>query len=264
MPLHALLSPGGSPGVTTAAIALAFTWPGPVILAECDPSGSDVIPGMFGGLLQARAALRAVAVEADRGPDAVAAAVADQLVSLADADIARFLLPGITDPRQAAELAPAWPVLAPVLAAQPGDVIADCGRLDLSEAWPAPVLACAATVTIVLRPSFRQVARARPRIGMAAQLSGAERLRLLATGRGRYSPKELSSVLGVPTVGSLPYDPRSAATLTESDGAGSYRRRPARPLMRAAAATATALRDLAALHVPPQGAPRTAGAEARQ
>ena len=62
MPLHALLSPGGSPGVTTAAIALAFTWPGPVILAECDPSGSDVIPGMFGGLLQARAALRAVAV----------------------------------------------------------------------------------------------------------------------------------------------------------------------------------------------------------
>ena len=235
MPLHALLSPGGSPGVTTAAIALAFTWPGPVILAECDPSGSDVIPGMFGGLLQARAALRAVAVEADRGPDAVAAAVADQLVSLADADIARFLLPGITDPRQAAELAPAWPVLA-----------------------------CAATVTIVLRPSFRQVARARPRIGMAAQLSGAERLRLLATGRGRYSPKELSSGLSVPTVGSLPYDPRSAATLTESDGAGSYRRRPARPLMRAAAATATALRDLAALHVPPQGAPRTARAEARQ
>jgi len=190
--------------------------------------------------------------------------VADQLVSLADADIARFLLPGITDPRQAAELAPAWPVLAPVLAAQPGDVIADCGRLDLSEAWPAPVLACAATVTIVLRPSFRQVARARPRIGMAAQLSGAERLRLLATGRGRYSLKELSSGLSVPTVGSLPYDPRSAATLTESDGAGSYRRRPARPLMRAAAATATALRDLAALHVPPQGAPRTARAEARQ
>jgi len=84
------------------------------------------------------------------------------------------------------------------------------------------IAACAATVTIVLRPSFRQVARARPRIGMAAQLSGAERLRLLATGRGRYSPKELSSVLGVPTVGSLPYDPRSAATLTESDGAGGY------------------------------------------
>ena len=43
--LFALTSPGGSPGVTTAALALAFTWPGSVIVAECDPAGGAVLAG---------------------------------------------------------------------------------------------------------------------------------------------------------------------------------------------------------------------------
>ena len=49
MTVCALLSPGGSPGVTTAALAMALTWPGPVLVAETDPSGGDVLAGFFAG-----------------------------------------------------------------------------------------------------------------------------------------------------------------------------------------------------------------------
>jgi len=49
--LYALVSPGGSPGVTTAALALAFGWPGSVIVAECDPSGGSILAGTMAGHL---------------------------------------------------------------------------------------------------------------------------------------------------------------------------------------------------------------------
>ncbi|GLX04772.1 hypothetical protein Misp03_16990 [Microbispora sp. NBRC 16548] len=38
MALIAVASPGGAHGVTTVCLAAAFTWPDPVLLAECDPS----------------------------------------------------------------------------------------------------------------------------------------------------------------------------------------------------------------------------------
>ena len=49
--LYALVSAGGSPGVTTSALALTLSWPSQVILAECDPSGGDVLAGLFAGHL---------------------------------------------------------------------------------------------------------------------------------------------------------------------------------------------------------------------
>jgi len=207
MALHALLSPGGSPGVTTAAIALALTWPQTVILAECDPAGGDVTAGLFGGLLPARAGLLAVAAEAGRGPDHARAVLQGQLVELYG-DFTRLLLPGITDPRQAARLAPAWPALAATLADQPADVVADCGRLDASDAWPLPVLAAAVTITVVLRPSLRHVSNASVRIEMLTQIRGAPRPTLLITGPGRYSAHEVAKSLGLSVTGTLPEGPQ--------------------------------------------------------
>jgi len=259
MALHALLSPGGSAGVTTAALALTLTWPRTVILAECDPAGGDVVAGLFGGMLPARAGLLAVAVEAGRGPGHARAVLQGQLVELYG-DFTRLLLPGITDPRQAAGLAPAWPMLAATLADQPEDVVADCGRLDASDAWPLPVLAAAATITVVLRPSLRQVARARVRLEMLAQVRGATQPTLLITGPGRYSEREVAKALDVTATGTLPDDPRTAAMLTDSDGAGRHDGLAGRPLMRAAAAIAQELREAAG--EPEAGTARAAGAGA--
>jgi hypothetical protein len=40
---------GGSPGVTTTALALAYAWQGRALLAECDAQGGDVLRGFLAG-----------------------------------------------------------------------------------------------------------------------------------------------------------------------------------------------------------------------
>ena len=243
MSLYALVSAGGSPGVTTAALALSLGWPGQVILAECDPSGGDILAGLFAGHLPARGGLLALAMEAGHNPEAVAAALWPQLIELDD-ERGRLLLAGLSDPRQSTALAPVWPVLAGMLAAQPADVIADCGRLDAGGAGPEPVLAAASLVVLVLRPTLRQVSKARARIEMLAQLlGGSRRVMLLLIGEGTSTPREVARALGVPVAGSLPHDPKAASVL--SDGAGSRRGLQARPLIRAAGPAGRALREAA-------------------
>jgi len=240
--LYALVSAGGSPGVTTAALALSLGWPGQVILAECDLSGGDILAGLFAGHMPTRNGLLALAIEAGQSPDAAASALWPQLIELDD-ERGRLLLAGISDPRQSTALAPVWPMLAATLAAQPADVIADCGRLDAG-GGPAPVLAAASLVVLVLRPTLRQVSKARARVEMLAQmLGGSARLALLLIGEGTHHPREISRALGVPVAGSLPYDAKTASVL--SDGVGSRRGLQARPLIRAAGPAGRALRDAA-------------------
>ena len=64
--VFALVSAGGSPGVTTAAIALALTWQTAVIVAECDPSGGDILAGLLAGHVPAARGLMEHAIEAGR------------------------------------------------------------------------------------------------------------------------------------------------------------------------------------------------------
>jgi hypothetical protein len=243
MALFALVSAGGSPGVTTSALALALGWPSQVILAECDPSGGDILAGLFAGHVPATRGLLNLAFDAGRSADAAARGLWPQLIELDDAH-QRMLLAGISDPRQGAGLALAWPALATAFSSLPADVIADCGRLDAGEG-PLSVLAAASAVVLVMRPSLRQVARARPRIEMLGQLlGGLQRVTLLLAGEGIHAPREVSKALGVPVTGTLPFDRKTASVL--SDGAGGRRGLTARPLLRAAAVTGRALRSLAA------------------
>jgi hypothetical protein len=238
--LYALISAGGSPGVTTAALALALTWPSAVIVAECDPSGGDVLAGLLGGHVPATQGLVQYAMEAGRGPQAAAASLPEQLVPL-DENGTRMVLPGLTDPRQAAGLAPAWPAVGTALAALDSNVIADCGRLDAGPGQPLAVLASARTVALVLRPTLRQVWSARSRIDILSQLlGGTARLALLLTGSGAHSTREVAHALDLPVAAVLPDDPRSAAAL--SDGLGSSRKLMAGPLLRSAKTAGYGLR----------------------
>lgn len=240
MALYALVSAGGSPGVTTSALALALSWPSPVVVAECDPSGGDVLAGLFAGHLEARSGLLALVMEAGASPEAMAAGLWQQLVDL-DGDGSRRLLPGITDPRQAAGLEPSWAALATGLAAVQADVIADCGRLDLYAA-SAPLLATASLAVLVLRPTLRQASKARQRIEMLTEIrGGSQRLALLLVGKGTHSGREVQRALGVPVVGSLQEDGKTASML--SDGTGSRRGIASRPLLRSARPAGKALRE---------------------
>jgi len=237
--LYALVSAGGSPGVTTAAIALALTWPSPVIVAECDPGGGDVLAGLMLAHIPASQGLLHFAIEAGQGPQAGAESLAAQLVPL-DAGRTRMLLPGLTDPRQAVGLAAAWPAVAAALTAHSSDVIADCGRLNAGHAEPLPVLSAASTVAIVMRPTLRQVWAARSRVEMLTQLVGRSRLALLLTGPGTHSAREISRALEIPVAAVLPDDAKTAALL--SDGLRRRRRPTAGPLLRSVKAAGRELR----------------------
>ena len=43
MAIVVLTSASGSPGVTTTAVGMAFSWPRPVLLVEADPTGGSGI-----------------------------------------------------------------------------------------------------------------------------------------------------------------------------------------------------------------------------
>ena len=248
MSLYALVSPGGSPGCTTTALAITLTWPHRVMLAECDPAGGDILAGLFAGHLPATRGLLGVAFEAGRGMAAMSAEVSAQLAGL-DSSGDRTLLAGLTDPRQVRGLAPAWPAIARMLSSRSCDVIADCGRLDAGDGQPAGVLAEAKLVAMVLRSSLRQVAAARPRIEMLAQLlDGTDRLGLLLVGDKSHGAAEITRTLGVPVLAGLPLDCKTAAVL--SDGVGRRTNLADRPLMRAAHAAGAAIMKTAGNALP--------------
>jgi hypothetical protein len=239
--LYALVSAGGSPGVTTAAITLALTWPSPVIVAECDPSGGDILVGLLAGHVPAGRGLMEHAMDAGRSGQAAIASLVTHLVPLAG-DRTRMLLPGLTDPRQAAGLEAAWAPVAATLTAQTADVIADCGRLDAGAGQPLAILSAARTVAIVLRPTLRQVWLARPRVELLCQLVGSRaHLALLLIGPGTHSAGEVAHALGVPVAAALPADSRTACAL--SDGLGGRHNLARSSLMRAGSAAGKALRD---------------------
>lgn len=242
MSMYGLVSPGGAPGVTTAALALALSWPSQVLVAETDPGGPAVLAGLFAGHLDGSRNLLHVAYDAISVESAVAE-VPRQLVNL-DPTGTRMLLPGVPDPRQAAALDPAWPVLAAALASSPGTVLADCGRLDGGPGQDA-ILAAAHHILLVLRPTLRQVAAARPRLQMLTDPPGRfPQVTLLLTGPGPLSGGEISRVLGLPVTGVLPDDSKTAAVL--SDGQGRRTALQNTPLLRAAAGAGKALRALTA------------------
>jgi len=223
--LIALVSAKGSPGVTTTALALAATWPRPVLLAECDPAGGDVVAGFLRGQTEPAATLLDLALAARRRltPGNV---LAHCLRLSADERLA--FLPGVSDPAHVASVAPAWPELAAGfgalgLAVPARDVLADCGRLDARDS-PLDLLARCDLVVVVLRPSLAQVHHAKGHVAALrrrlADRAAAPRFGLVPVGDRPYPPDEVAAALGMPVLARIPIDPRAAAVLSEGATAG--------------------------------------------
>jgi hypothetical protein len=242
--LIALCSAKGAPGVTTSALALALSWPRPVVLAELDPAGGDVLAGYGRGEMSA-GGLADLELAARRGGPA--RHLDSQLLQLDSEGRAR-LLPGLADPASARHVD--WDCLAAALAAvEDGaiDVVADCGRLR-AEHFPAAVVHRAAAVVLATGSSLRAVRAATQAI---AELREREAclgmLGTLVIGPGEpYGEREIGEALGVPVVGSLPRDEKAAAVL--SDGAPSGRLFAQSALLRAARTVAARLVESAAAH----------------
>ncbi|SOC48606.1 hypothetical protein SAMN05660748_1309 [Blastococcus aggregatus] len=259
--LIALCSAKGAPGVTTSGLALALSWPRPVVLAELDPAGGDVLAGYGRGEFSA-GGLADLALAARRG--GLARHLDSQLLRLDPEGRAR-LLPGLADPAGARHVD--WDRLAATLASvEDGavDVIADCGRLR-AEHFPASVVRRAAAVVLVTGSTLRAVRAATQAI---AELRGGNghvgMVATLVVGPGEpYGEREIGEALGIQVIGSLPRDAKAASVL--SDGVPAGRLFAQSALLRAARTVATRLVEFAAAHesrLAPPPAPVPASATA--
>jgi hypothetical protein len=171
MALIVLAADKGAPGVTTAALALAAVWPRPVLLAECDPSGGDLVyrfPAAHGSSLDPRRGLLTLAVAARRGLQPGQLWEHTQKMA-GGLDV----LTGVINAEQGAGLGTLWGPLGGMFAGlQGGDVIADCGRLG-ADGPQYDLLAQAAVVLLVTRPNAGDVIRLRDRAAAVASAVNA-------------------------------------------------------------------------------------------
>ncbi|MDQ1041865.1 hypothetical protein [Streptomyces sp. V4I2] len=241
MSVIALAGCSGAPGVTTSALALLLSWPlepgRKMILAECDPDGGAVLHGLLQGTLGDRYGLRNLSVAARQGD--LGDVFWRQLIDLSSEDGKkesprdRLLLPGITDPAQAASLGSVWKALGVIFrgieAEHSHDVLIDLGRRGAF--GPSGVLAEQAdTVLVVVRNTLRCLQAAEARVRALAEQVGE--VGLIVIDQGPYPAGEVQRVLQVPVVATLPYAPDDARVL--SDGAEQARRFTKSPLMKAA------------------------------
>ncbi|MFE7909769.1 hypothetical protein [Streptomyces albogriseolus] len=254
MGVIALAGCSGAPGVTTSALALLLSWPlepgRRMILAECDPDGGAVLHGLLQGTLGDRYGLRNLSVAARKGE--FGEAFWRQLIDLSSEDGKaesprdRLLLPGITDPAQAASLSSVWKGLATMFrgidADHGHDVLVDLGRRGAT--GPSGVLAGQADlVLVVVRNTLRCLQAAQGRVGELEERVG--NVGLLVVDEGPYPAGEVQRVLQVPVVATLPYAPKEARVL--SDGVEQPRHFTKSALMKAARTASTLLAQRAAV-----------------
>ncbi|WP_371648012.1 MULTISPECIES: hypothetical protein [unclassified Streptomyces] len=254
MAVIALAGCSGAPGVTTTGLALLLAWPlqagRRMILAECDPDGGAVAHGLLQGTLGDRYGLRNLSVAARKGE--FSDAFWRQLIDLSRTDgqgkspRERLLLPGITDPAQAASLGPVWTVLSEMFRGidtmSGHDVLIDLGRRGAY--GPSGVLAEQADTTVVVaRNTLRGLQAAQGRVRALRDHLGD--VSVLMINEGPYPVGEVRRVLQVPVTATLPYAPVEARVL--SDGTEAPRRFTRTALMKAARTTSQVLIQQAAL-----------------
>jgi len=209
MAVITLTSASGAPGVSTTALALAMSWPRPVLLVEADPSGGN---GILSGFLRGTAEYAAGLIELRLSPLDVEDALRD---------VVRTLTPnvsyvcGVRSHTQATALRELWEPLGQVLAgldANGQDVIVDAGRLGLAGS-PQALLDHADLTLLVTRTSLPALAAARSWAETALDRStGWQSPGVLVVGAGApYGVREVSKVLGLRVIADLPDDPESAA-----------------------------------------------------
>ncbi len=207
MPVVVLASLKSSPGTTTAALALCQVWPRAprVILIEADPAGGDV-------------AARTGA-SPDPGLTTLAAAGRREITPAMIEQHCRSVagVPALLCSPQPQTAAAALSTVAQRMASLLGDLgydaVCDCGRLQQGHP-AAPLIQAADLILIVARPTAVELSR----VATAAKELGGRARVLLVTGSPvpgstEYPSAEVAQAVGVPVIGTMPYDPAAASTL---------------------------------------------------
>ena len=232
MTVYALASAKGSPGVSTAAVALAACWPSPVVLADVDPAGGDIMwrsRTVAGGPLDPDRGLLSLGAAVRRG-----AANADLTEHLQQTALGIDVLVGLASPDQLAGLGAAWGQLPAVFAQHRADVLVDCGRV-VPGSSAMPVLTGADVVVMVARPDLAGTAHLRERLrSMRSALGlggpGGKPVGVIVTTpyRDTRSAADLQQLfdserLGVTVLGILAEEPKAAKILA-GERVGQFRK----------------------------------------
>ncbi|WP_405058386.1 hypothetical protein OG474_37405 [Kribbella sp. NBC_01505] len=215
MALVALASAKGSPGVTTASLVLGALWPRQVLLAECDPSGSDVAIRMTapgGTPLNSDRGLVSLAAASRKGlGDEVILAHGQQLDGGLD------VLLGVRSPEQVGGMGGLWhPLGLTFNQMQFGDVLADCGRISTTSPQ-LPIVYSARLIVLVCSATGSSVAHLRERLAaLASQVDAQLGVVVVADPKQRDAVKQVWSVLDAMSVPvrhrwHLAFDPVGAA-----------------------------------------------------
>ena len=205
-----LVSAKGSPGVTTAALALAAV-ADDGLLVELDPSGGSVEAwtGVGGepGLVRVASGLRRSA-----GSDSVVEHVVDVPPGV------RAILAPTTGPYAESTVAMTRDRLTSALRDLAGaTVILDLGRWSRSQATAHRVSGCD-VVGVVCTPTVDGVEAARWLVE-PLQAEGAGPVVVVTVGERPYQPAEIAAAMGVHAAGALAWDTRGLASLI-TRGAG--------------------------------------------
>lgn len=219
MSVVAVVSGKASPGTTTSAAALAWAWPSPVVLADCDPAGGDLTAGWVSGWVLSGWLRRDLGVlsfaTATRHERSVSQeTLRSHLQSVPEAPRVR-LLAGLQDAAHASSVGESgWRRLADVLAELSDmDAIVDTGRVGPSTPWP--VLWRADLVLVAVRPLPRHVIAARAALGVLRRQVDPGRLGLLECAASPAADRALTRALDVPVWVELPEDRRVAAVFSD-------------------------------------------------
>lgn len=226
----------GSPGATTAAVAMAGRWPagGLPIVVEADPAGGDLLArfelNAYPGLVSLAAAARRIPnppapSSRDAGPRALGPPGGEEaglvwqhtqrlpgglpvVVGAVGGDQAKAALAALAASGGTA-------VVRDAADAGRAVVIVDCGRVDPASA-AAPIIRASDAMVVVIRPRADELAHF---ASMQPALTGwCAKVWLVLVGDG-YRPRDVERELRVPVLGSLPYDPKGAAALSGRPGA---------------------------------------------
>lgn len=206
--LIALCSLKGSPGATTAALALAARWPAeqtPVVV-ECDPAGGDLAarfrlpsaPGLVSLAAAARKSAEASVLwqHVQRLPAGLGV-----IAGPVGAEQARAAL-GVLAPRGASVLRAAGD--------QPGVVVlADCGRTD-PDSPALPIIRAADAMVLLAHARDDELSHVAGKLRTAATWNSRPGFVLVGDG---YATAEVEHELQIGVLGRLPHDPKGAAVL---------------------------------------------------
>lgn len=226
---------GSSPGTSTTATALALNWPRPVLMVEADTSKpSGAILGLMRGNESSSRGLQALSlhyVERARLDDE---ALWDQTVPLADRDRRlpepweKWLLPAFKNPAAGQGMTRFWGELAAELATLRNgavDVIVDAGRIHhedprlvLAEVSEVAVVTLAHTLTSVISTKVQLEALSQ-RLESIDKQDPVKALVHEVPAKG-YGEAEIGKILQVPVLGTVPWDPASAAVFSNGAEAG--------------------------------------------